>query len=84
MKDNVVAFAFIAFMGLIIIGAWNGKFSSRIEKIPVTETREYRDLEVKMENLKADDAHQRDVAFKYENEVGILSVQSRRFATEDR
>lgn len=73
MKDNVVAFAFIAFMGLIIIGAWNGKFSSRIEKIPVTETREYRDLEVKMENLKADDAHQRDVAFKYENEVGILS-----------
>jgi hypothetical protein len=72
MKDNVVAFAFIALMGLIIIGSWNGKFSARVEKIPVTETREYRDLVTKMENMKAEDAHQREVTFKYENEVGIL------------
>jgi chromosome segregation ATPase len=72
MKDNVVAFAFIALMGLVIIGSWNGKFSARAEKIPVTETREYRDLVTKMENMKAEDAHQREVTFKYENEVGIL------------
>lgn len=72
MKDNVVAFAFIALMGLVIIGAWNGKFSARVEKIPVTDTREYRDLVTKVENMKAEDAKQREVTFKYENEVGIL------------
>jgi len=73
MKDNVVAFAFIALMGLVIIGAWNGKFSARVEKIPVTATREYQDLVTEVDAMKAEDAKQRDVAFKYENEVGILT-----------
>lgn len=72
MKDGVIAVAFIAFMALVIIGAWNGKFSARVEKIPVSETREYRDLVNKVENMEAEDSRQRDVAFKYENEVGIL------------
>jgi cell division protein FtsB len=72
MKYNVVAFAFIALMGLVVLGAWNGKFSARVEKIPVAETREYRDLVMEMETMKTEGTFQRDVAFKYENEVGIL------------
>lgn len=72
MRNNVVAVAFIAFMAMVIVGAWSGKFSARVEKIPVTSTSEYIELKKELDAVKSSSDEQRDVAFKYENEVGLL------------
>lgn len=73
MKTGVVYLAFIALMAMIVVGAWNGKFSPRTEAIPVTETKEYTELKSQLDTIREEAKVVSDDAFRYENAVGELA-----------
>jgi chromosome segregation ATPase len=73
MKAGVVYLAFIALAAMIVIGAWNGKFSPRAEAIPVTQTKEFEELKKEMERVKEEAKQASDDSFRFENAVGELT-----------